>query len=208
MFSISRKEQIEALKWCQKRSPIGTLVFAMNRKWGVPNQNTENIISNFLHYWSAAKGAVIIQGRKRLEELEIPVPDQEKAKVVSIRTELINLLLSMPERFKNAERFEELASFSRDMKSLFVWDKSMDDVWIGYIITAYEGLGDQESAEQEFLGHEDSEVVVSMYANCLLKRCNIKKAAEVLEPFRYSIDEDIQKRFELLQKLQAVKRIT
>ena len=208
MFSISRKELIDALKWCQKRSPLGTLVFAMNGKWGVPNQNEENIVFNFLRYWTMAKGAVMIQGRKRLEEIEIPVPDLEKSKVVSIKTELINLLLSMPERFKKAERFEELASFSRDMKSLFIWNKSMDDVWIGYIITAFDGLEDLESAEREFIGHEDSEVIASMYANCLLKRCNIQKAAEVLEPFRDSTDEDIQKRFDLLRRLQAVKGIS
>ena len=206
MFSISRKELNDALKWCQKRSPLGTLVFAMNGKWGVPNQNEENIISSFLRYWKAAKGAIIIKGRKRLEDIVIPAPDLSGFKTALIKTEFINLLLSMPERFKNAERYEELASFSHDMKNLFVWDKSMEDVWNGYFITAFDGQGNEAAAEQAFAGHEDSEVVVSMYANCLLKRCDIRRAAAILEPFRDSTDEDIQKRLELLRKLEDIKK--
>ncbi len=205
MFSISRKDLNAVLKWCQKRSPIGTLVFAMNGKWGVPNQNEENIISNFLRYWNAAKGAIIIQGVKRLESISIPTPEPEK--YPAVQSEFINLVLSMPERFKNAERYEELESFSKDMKNLFVWDPSMEDVWIGYIITAFDGQDKPDDCERVFSGHEDSEVVVSMYANCLLKRCDVTRASEILEPFKDSTDEDIVKRQDFLGKLKAIKRL-
>lgn len=203
MIQISRKEQIAVLKWCKQHSPIGTLVFGMNGKWSVPNQNNENIIANFQRYWNAARGAIIIQGKKRLEAISIPVP--EPGKYPSVQVEFINLLLSMPERFKNAERYEELESFSKDMKSLFLWDKPMEDVWIGYILIALDGQEKTDECNRFFTGHEDSETIVSMYAACLLKRCNVQKAAAILEPFRESTDEDIQKRLNLLQKLQAVK---
>ena len=206
MICISRKEQLAVLKWCRQYSPIGTLVFSMNGKWSIPNQNDENIIANFLRYWKSAKGAIIIQGKKRLEAISIPIPDPEK--YPSVQVEFINLLLSMPERFKNAERYEDLESFSWDMKSLFLWDKPMEDVWIGYILTALDGQELLDECDRLFTGHEDSEITVAMYASCLLKRCNIKKASVILEPFRESQDEDILKRFDLLKKLQSVKTIT
>lgn len=203
MIQISRKEQLAVLKWCRQHSPIGTLVFSMNGKWSVPNQNNENIIANFLRYWKTAKGAIIIQGKKRLEAILIPVPDPEK--YPSVQAEFINLLLSMPERFKNTECYEELESFSRDMKSLFMWDKPMEDVWVGYILTALDGQEKTDACNRLFIGHEDSETIVSMYSSCLLKRCDVQKATTILEPFRESTDEDIQKRFELLRKLQSIK---
>lgn len=203
MIQISRKEQLDVLKWCRQHSPIGTLVFSMNGKWSVPNQNNENIIANFLRYWKAAKGAIIIQGKKRFEAISIPVPEPEK--YPSVQVEFINLLLSMPERFKNAERYEDLESFSRDMKSLFLWDKPMEDVWIGYILIALDGQEKLDECNRLFIGHEDSETIVSMYSSCLLKRCDVQKATAILEPFRESTDEDIQKRWDLLRKLQAVK---
>ena len=198
MIAMTRKEQSAALKWCRKSSPIGTLVFSMNGIWGVPHENTENVISHFLKYWKAAKGAVIIQGRKRLEEIAVPVPPQ-------FLTEFINLLMSMGERFRSAERYEEMEAFARDMSGLFVWEDRMEDIWTGYVISALDGQEKTEERDRCFEGHEGSEHVAAVYADCLLKRCDTEHAAKVLEPFEESDNPELKKQIDLLRKLQAVQ---
>ena len=203
MISMSRKEQSAAVKWCQRRSPIGYLVYSMNGKWGVPHENDENVITQFLKCWKAAKGAVIIQGRKRLEEISVSVPTPQKEAL--ILTEFINLLMSMEERFRKTERWAEMEAFCRDMTALFVWDDRMRDMWIGGVITALDGQDRLEERDLFFAGHEDSAQVASAYADCLLKRLETEKAAKVLKPFEDSSEGEIRKRIDLLRKLQTVQ---
>jgi hypothetical protein len=203
MISMSRKEQAAAVKWCQHRSPIGYLVYTMNGKWGVPHENDENVISQFLKCWKAAKGAVIIQGRKRLEEISVLVPTPQKESLVL--SEFINLLMSMGERFRRTERWADMEAFCRDMNALFVWDDRMRDMWLGCVIGALDGQDRLEERDLAFAGHEDSEEIVAAYADCLLKRCDTEKAAKVLAPFEDTSHEEIRKRIDLLRKLQTVQ---
>ena len=206
MISMSRKEQTAALKWCQHRSPIGYLVFYMNGKWGTAHDNDHNIIINFLSCWKSAKGALLIQGRKPLENISISVPSPQQEYLV--RREFITLLMSMAPRLVRSEYFEELDAFSRDMRDLFVWDKHMEDTWTGYGIVAADGMGRYDERDRRFEGHEESEEAASMYAGCLLQECDVEKAEAVLSPFADSEDPEIVRQIELLRRLQAVKKPT
>ncbi len=95
----------------------------MNGKWGTGHDNDEKIISNFLKLWKQTKGAIVIQGRKRLEDLSVFVPSSLKES--SVQNELTTLLMTMPSRLIRAERYEELQDFCRDMSNLFLWDQKM-----------------------------------------------------------------------------------
>ena len=51
MIVASRKDLNEAIKWSKKNSPVAFFVLSMNGKWGVPEENPENIVSAFKRLW-------------------------------------------------------------------------------------------------------------------------------------------------------------
>ena len=51
MIVAARKDLNEALKWSKKNSPIAYFVLPINGKWGVPNENPENIVAAFKKLW-------------------------------------------------------------------------------------------------------------------------------------------------------------
>ena len=203
MIRISRKDQMEALKWSKHRSPLAYLVYFMNGKWGTDHDNDENILSNFLKLWAPAKGAIIVQGKKRLEDLSIFVPSTIKES--SVKNELATLLVTMPARLKRAERYEELKDFCWDMSNLFIWDQKMQDTWEGYILTALDGQGKYEECDQLYGKASRSEELASMYAECLLKRLAVDRASEVLEPYKASENPDIIKQRTILSRIQNAR---
>ena len=203
MIILSRKEQIAAIKWSSHRSPIAFLVFSMNGKWGTGHDNDENIISNFLKHWKQTKGAIVIQGRKRLEDLSVFVPSTLKES--SVKNELTTLLMTMPSRLKRAKRYEELKDFCRDMSNLFIWDQKMQDTWQGYILTALDGQGKYEECDQLYEKASRSEELASMYAECLLKRLAVDRASEVLEPYIASENPDIIKQRTILSRVRTAR---
>ena len=203
MIPMSRKDQLNAVKWSQKRSPLACLVFNMNGKWGTARDNDENVVSNFLKYWKPAKGAAILQGRKRLEDLSVFVPPPLRESVV--RTELITLLMTMPARFERAGRYAEMESFCRDMSTLFLWDAKMDATWQGYRIAALDGEEKYEECDRLYQSCAPSEELASMYAERLIRRLDTERAKEVLEPYRDSGNPDIEKQFSMLEKIRAAR---
>ena len=203
MIPMSRKDQMNAVKWCQNRSPLSLLVISMNGKWGTARDNDENIVSNFLKYWKSARGAVLIQGRKRLEDLSIFVPPPLKESVV--RGELIALLMTMPARFERVGRYAEMESFCRDMNALFLWDRKMEATWQGFVIAALDGSEQFEACDALYESCAPSEELASMYAERLIKRLDTDRAAEVLAPYRDSDNPDIVKQFSVLERVQAAR---
>ena len=203
MIPMSRKDQLNAVKWSQNRSPLSLLVFTMNGKWGTNRDNDENIVSNFLKYWKSARGAVLIQGKKRLEDLSIFVPPPLKESVV--RGELAALLMTMPARFEHVGRFADMERFCRDMGSLFLWDRKMEATWQGYVIAALDGAEQYEACDSLYDSCAPSEELASMYAERLIKRLDTNRAAEVLAPFRDSDNPDIVKQLSVLERVQAAR---
>ena len=189
MIKMSRKEQMAAIKWCSHSSPLAYLVFSLNGKWGTDHDNDENIIFNFLKLWKSAKGAIIIQGIKRLEDISVPV-----------HADLITLLMTMPARLERAKRFMEMKDFCRDMSNLFIWTPQMQDTWKGYIITALDGMEEYDECDRFFKSCTSSEELASMYAGCLIKRLEIDKAGEVLAPYQGSTNPDVEKQISILTK--------
>lgn len=203
MIRMSRKEQTEAIKWSSRRSPLACLVYSMNGKWGTGHDNDENVISNFIKLWKTAKGAVVIQGKKRLEDLSIFVPPSQREALV--REELTALLTTMPSRMRRAERYEEMQLFCRDMSLLFIWDRKMLDFWQGCILAALDGQGKYEERDLLYDSSDRSEELASIYAECLIGQLDTERAAEVLSPFRDSQNPDIIKQFTVLEKLRAAR---
>ena len=203
MIIISRKEQMAVIKWSTHRSPLACLVYSMNGRWGTSHDNDENITSNFLKLWKPAKGAIVIQGKKRLEDLSIFVPPTQKETIA--RTELIALLMTIPARLQRSERYEEMQSFCWDVSNLFIWDQKMQDTWQGYILTALDGQGKYEECDQLYEKASRSEELASMYAECLLKRLAVDRASEVLEPYNASENPDIIKQRTILSRVRTAR---
>ena len=203
MIPMSRKDQLNAVKLSRSRNPVSCLVFSMNGKWGTARDNDENIVSNFLKYWKSAKGAILLQGRKRPEELSVFVPPSMRESVV--RGELISLLSTMPVRFERTGRFEDMERFCRDMSSLFLWDEAAQAVWQGYVIAALDGQEKYEECDRTYESCAPSESLASMYAERLIQRLDTKRAGEILAPFRDSQNPDIVKQFSALSRLQAAR---
>lgn len=204
MIKMSRKEQMAAIKWSSHSSPLAYLVFSLNGKWGTDHDNDENIIFNFLKLWKSAKGAIIIQGIKRFEDISVPVPASQKESLV--HADLITLLMTMPARLERTKRFMEMKDFCWDMSNLFSWTSQMQDTWKGYIITALDGMEEYDECDRLFKSCTSSEELASMYAGCLIKRLEIDKAWEVLAPFQDSTNPDVEKQISILTKIRAARK--
>ena len=203
MIKMSRKELMAAIMWNSHSSPLAYLVFSLNGKWGTDHDNDENIIFNFLKLWKSAKGAIIIQGIRRLEDLSVFVPESQKESVV--HADLITLLMTMPARLERSKRFMEMKDFCRDMSNLFIWTPQMQDTWKGYIISALYGMEEYDECDRFFKSCTSSEELASMYAECLIKRLEIDKAGEVLAPYQGSTNPDVVKQISILTKIRAAR---
>ena len=212
MIKASRKELTEAIKWSRKNSPVAYLVFSMNRKWGVPDENPQNIVSSFRKYWPETRDYLSSQalmnfkgnGKLRMVDLEINYP-VEKVKA-QILTDFFDLTSRMTGYLDRTEEYAYLETYCEDMLSLFVWKDSSADIWKGTEIYALDKQGKEEQAYQMYRDCEGpGEQLAAMYSQALLDRCDTERAGEVLDPFRESTDPDIQDKIRLLDQLKAVK---
>ena len=213
MISAARKDMLEALKWSKKNSPVAYLVLSMNGKWGTPKDNALNIVAAFNRLWPETKAylktvaTMSYKGGGKIisSEFEINYP-QNRIKD-EIHNDFFLLIKEMSKYMDEAEDYEAMAAYCRDMLDLFVWNSSNRDIWNGSIAYALDKLERFDEACQFYNGLiEKGELVASMYALSVLERCDVNKASEILEPYRGSDDKVITDRIMLLDQLKAVKR--
>ena len=105
-----------------------------------------------------------------------------------------------------AEDYESMVPYCRDMLSLFVWSSDNRDIWNGSIAYALDKMERYEEAYQFYTALKDKgELAASMYALSLLERCDVDRAAEILEPYRGSEEKAVTDRIRLLDRLRVVK---
>ena len=213
MISAFRKDMLEALKWSKKSSPVAYLVLSMNGKWGTPKDNAINIVTAFKRLWPETRAylkAVATMsykggGRIIAADLDINYP-QNRVKN-EIHNDFFLLLKEMSRYMDEAEDYEAMVLYCRDMLSLFVWSSDNQDIWNGSIAYALDKMERYEEAYQFYTSLKGKgELAASMYALSLLERCDVDKAEEVLEPYRGSEETAVTDRLSLLDRLKVIKR--
>ena len=213
MIAVARKDLLEALKWSRRYSPVAYLVLSMNGKWGT--RNALNIVESFKRLWPETRAYLKTVatmsykggGRILASNLEINYP--QKRVNNEIHNDFFLLLKEMSRYMDEAEDYEAMVPYCRDMLSLFVWSPSNRDIWNGTIAYALDKMERYEEAYQFYTTLKDKgEMAASMYSLALLERCDVDKASEILEPYEGSEDKDVMDRLRLLDQLQAVKRQT
>ena len=201
-----------ALKWSKKNSPVAFFVLSMNGKWGVPGENPMNIVSAFKRLWpelrtylkTAATMNYADGGRLRTNELEINFPQNQFK--TQINNDFFLLLKDMSKYLDEAEDYEPMEAYCRDMLSLFVWSEENRDIWKGSIVYSMDKQERYEEAYQFYNSLPEKGVLVaSMYALSVLARCDVERAEEILDPYRDSTDPAISDRIQLLNRLKAIK---
>jgi len=201
-----------ALKWSKKNSPVAFFVLSMNGKWGVPGENPMNIVSAFKRLWpelrtylkTAATMNYADGGRLRTNELEINFPQNQFK--TQINNDFFLLLKDMSKYLDEAEDYETMETYCRDMLSLFVWSEENRDIWKGSIVYSMDKQERYEEAYQFYNSLPEKGVLVaSMYALSVLARCDVERAEEILDPYRDSTDPAISDRIQLLNRLKAIK---
>jgi len=212
MISASRKDMLEALKWSKKYSPVAYLVLSMNGKWGASKDNALNIVTAFKRLWPETRAylktvaTMSYKGGGRIiaADLEINYP-QNRIKN-EIHNDFFLLLKEMSRYMDEAEDYESMIPYCRDMLSLFVWSSDNRDIWNGSIAYALDKMERYEEAHQFYTALKDKgELAASMYALSLLGRCDVDRAAEILEPYRGSEEKAVTDRIRLLDRLRVVK---
>ena len=200
-----------ALKWSKKNSPVAFFVLSMNGKWGVPGENPMNIVSAFKRLWpelrtylkTAATMNYADGGRLRTNELEINFPQNQFK--TQINNDFFLLLKDMSKYLDEAEDYETMETYCRDMLSLFVWSEENRDIWKGSIVYSMDKQERYEEAYQFYNSLPEKGVLVaSMYALSVLARCDVERAEEILDPYRDSTDPAISDRIQLLNRLKAI----
>ena len=145
-------------------------------------------------------------GRIITADLDINYP-QNRIKN-EIHNDFFLLLKEMSRYMDEAEDYEAMELYCRDMLSLFVWSSDNCDIWNGSIAYALDKMERYEEAYQFYTSLTDKgELAASMYSLALLDRCDVDKATEIIEPYRgRSEDEAVMERLMLLDRLIAIKR--
>jgi hypothetical protein len=204
---------LEALKWSKKYSPVAYLVLSMNGKWGTSKDNALNIVTAFKRLWPETRAYLKIVatmsykggGRIIAADLDINYP-QNRVKN-EIHNDFFLLLKEMSRYMDEAEDYEAMVPYCRDMLSLFAWSSDNRDVWNGSIAYALDKMERYEEAYQFYASLKDKgELTASMYALSLLERCDVNRAEEVLEPYRESKEKAVTDRLSLLDRLKVIKR--
>ena len=212
MIVASRKDLNEAIKWSKKNSPIAYFVLSMNGKWGVPNENPENIVAAFKRLWPETRAFLRTQahmnfkgnGKITPSELEINY-SQNKIKE-QIKKDFYEFIFKACQYLNGVEEYIHLESFCVDLLALFNWDEVSSDIWNGTMLYAIDKQDRHGEAFQKYSALPGkSEKVVAIYSLAVLDRCDTRHAAHILDPFRDSEDEAVQGRITLLDRLKAVK---
>lgn len=212
MIAASRKNLNEAIKWSKKNSPIAYFVLSMNGKWGVPNENPENIVAAFKRLWPETRAFLSKQatlsfadrGRIRPSQLQIAYPVQKIQ--TQILSDFFDITTKITEYLNDVEDYHFMESYCRDMIRLFVWNTNTLDIWRGTLVYAVDKQGKAEEASQLYDSYSPAgPKVATMYAQALLDRVSVEDADKVLEPFREHDDQDLQGRIMLLDRLKMVK---
>lgn len=214
IFNVSRKDLNEAIKWSKKNSPIAYLVLSMNGKWGVPGENPVNIVAAFKRLWPETRSYLKTMatmnysagGKIDAAKLDINYPlNRVKPQ---IRNDFLLMLKNMSKYMDEAEDYEAMESYCRDMIDIFVWVDDNRDIWNGSIAYALDKQGRYEDAYQFYTSiREKGPLVASMYALSLLERIELERAEEVLEPYRRNTDKVVSDRIMLLDRLKKVKAL-
>ena len=171
-----------------------------------------NIVSAFKRLWpelrtylkTAATMNYADGGRLRTNELEINFPQNQFK--TQINNDFFLLLKDMSKYLDEAEDYETMETYCRDMLSLFVWSEENRDIWKGSIVYSMDKQERYEEAYQFYNSLPEKGVLVaSMYALSVLARCDVERAEEILDPYRDSTDPAISDRIQLLNRLKAIK---
>ena len=207
MLTGSKKDLLEMQKWSKKNSPIAYLVLSMNGKWDCKNPNAENVIASFVKYWPDARAELVRQGRKSIANLDIPTQNGKPWQALHLN--FVQLMLDMPQFLDQADEYELLESFSRDMRAMISWEEpQVEDTFTGAVIYA---LDKQERFDEAFemfeaLKKPVANSIVIVYGRSLLDRCDTKRAEAVLEPYRgKSTDERILGQLTVLDNLKRLR---
>ena len=213
MISASRKDMLEALKWTKKNSPVAYLVLSMNGKWGTSKDNAVNIVTAFKRLWPETRAylktvaTMSYKGGGRIIAADLNINYPQNRIKNDIHNDFFLLLKEMSRYMDEAEDYEAMIPYCRDMLSLFLWSSDNQDIWNGSIAYALDKIERYEEAYQFYTSLKDKgELVASMYALSLLERCDVDRASEVLEPYRGSEEKAITDRLRLLEQLKIVKR--
>ena len=123
-----------------------------------------------------------------------------------INNDFFLLLKNMSKYMDEADDYEAMEWFCRDMLGLFVWSDENRDIWNGSITYALDKQERYEEAYQFYTSiDEKGPLVASMYALSLLERIELGIAEEVLEPYRGNTDKAVSDRIMLLDQLKRVK---
>lgn len=152
MIVASRKDLNEAIKWSKKNSPIAYFVLSMNGKWGVPNENPENIVAAFKKLWTETRAFLSKQatlsfadrGRIRPSQLQIAYPVQKIQ--TQILSDFFDITTKITEYLDDVEDYHFMESYCRDMIRLFVWNTNTLDIWRGTLVYAVDKQGKAEEA--------------------------------------------------------------
>ena len=212
IFNVSRKDLNEALKWSKKNSPIAYFVLSMNGKWGVPGENPENIVAAFKRLWPETRAylktvsIMNFQSGGKIDAAKLDINYPQNRVKPQIRNDFLLLLKNMSKYMDEAEDYEAMESYCRDMLDLFVWSEENRNIWNGSVAYAIDKQERYEEAYRFYTSiSEKGPLTASMYALSLLERVDLNKAVEVLEPYRGSTDKAISDRIMLLDKLKKVK---
>ena len=213
MISVSRKDMLEALKWANKFSPVVYLVLSMNGKWGTPKDNAMNIVAAFKRLWPETRAylktvaTMSYKGGGRIIPADLDINYPQKRIKNEIHNDFFLLLKEMTRYMDEAEDYEAMVPYCRDMLSLFVWSPSNCDIWNGSIAYALDKMERYEEAYQFYTSLKDKgELAASMYSLALLERCDVDRAEEILEPYRGSKEKEVADRLRLLERLKIIKR--
>lgn len=213
MISASRKDMLEALKWSKKYSPVAYLVLSMNGKWGTSKDNALNIVTAFKRLWPETRAylktvaTMSYKGGGRIIAADLDINYPQNRVKNEIHNDFFLLLKEMSRYMDEAEDYEAMVPYCRDMLSLFAWSSDNRDVWNGSIAYALDKMERYEEAYQFYASLKDKgELTASMYALSLLERCDVNRAEEVLEPYRGSKEKAVTDRLSLLDRLKVIKR--
>lgn len=195
----------------KRENPIAYFVNRMRIVWEVPDEDEELVARTFLRLWPSVKTAIREQYnkegilKKSLDDFSVPAAENMDQDELDM--DFFNMMVSMDCYLHNTGRHQETISYIQDLLVLFDWsdDDMTGDSLRSSIGEAYDAMGLYDERDRYFdslLADEKNEVIASNYALCLLMHKEIKKAEQVLEPYKDSDDELIQDRFEMLRSLK------
>ena len=186
----------------------------MNGKWGVPNENPENVVSSFKRLWSNLRAYFSTQaimnyadnGQIHPSKIDFNYPQPQIQSL--IKRDFFELITVITKYLVDTEDYAFMEEYCRDMDGLFAWDTKASAIWKGTLLYAIDKQERYEEAYHLFQNYPRRKEIAAMYAQSLLDRVDLEKAEEVLNPFKDTSDIDVQARITMLERLKTVKGIS